>query len=136
FQDLREPPTLRLRQRPRLDDADAVADVRLVLLVVCVELERTADHLLVELMRSDGLDLDDDRLVHCVGDDDAATLLSAATLVLRLLEPHDRLASRRLLALRPRALPACASRDVLEAALARGLGGSRRRGRCGRFGLG
>src|SRR5581483_12085592 len=36
--DLGEPPVLRLRQRPRLDDADDVADTGGVLLVVRVEL--------------------------------------------------------------------------------------------------
>src|SRR5262245_40559324 len=65
LEDLGETPALRLRQRPRLHDADEVADVRLVLLVVRVELHRPADHLLVALVRAHRLDLDDDRLVHC-----------------------------------------------------------------------
>src|SRR5579884_2098259 len=78
--DLGEAPALRPRQRPRLDDADGVADVRRVLLVVRVELHAAPDHLLVLGMRLDQVDLDDDRLVALVGDDDAAPLLVAAAL--------------------------------------------------------
>src|SRR6266542_2855275 len=106
LQDLDEPPVLALRQRPRLDDADDVADLRLVLLVVRMELRRAADHLLVAPVRLHRVDLDDDRLVHRVGDDDAAPLLTPAALVLGLLEPHDRLVRRGLLALRLRPLAA------------------------------
>src|SRR5215471_6962004 len=93
--------------------------MRLVLLVMGVELHGAADDLLVELVRADGLNLDHDRLVHRVGDDDAAPLLSTTLLVLGLLETDDRLARRRLLARRPRALATLAARDVLQALLAR-----------------
>src|SRR4051812_10508705 len=75
--DFHEPPVLRLRERPRLDDPDDVADVRLVLLVVRMELAAAPDHLLVPRVDPDQVDLDDDRLVHRVGDDDAAALLMA-----------------------------------------------------------
>src|SRR5919201_96506 len=78
LQDLGEAPVLRLRQRPRLDDADDVADVRLVLLVVRVELGRPADDLLVLRVCLHRVDTDDDRLVHGIGDDDPASLLAAA----------------------------------------------------------
>src|SRR5919198_4814717 len=103
--DLGEPPTLRLRERPRLDNADDVAHVRGVLLVVRVELDATADDLLVARVRLDRVDLDDDRLVHRTGDDDATALLAAATLGLRLRRPRDRLALGRALPHRLRALP-------------------------------
>src|SRR5919108_5443049 len=97
---LGEAPLLRLRERAGLDDADDVAHLRLVALVVGVELRRTADDLLVARVRLDRVDLDDDRLVHRARDHDAAALLAAAALVLRLREPSDRLARLRLLALR------------------------------------
>ena len=86
-----EAPVLRLRQRPRLDDADDVADVRRVLLVVGVELHGAPDDLLVLRMRLDHVDLDDDRLVHRARDDDAAPLLAAAAVVLGLRLADDRL---------------------------------------------
>src|SRR5436190_7403175 len=90
--DLGEPPVLRLRERLRLDDADDVADVRGVLLVVRVELHAAPDDLLVALVRGDHVDLDDDRLVHCARDDDATALLTAAALVLGLRQADDGLA--------------------------------------------
>src|SRR5689334_15063453 len=96
--DLREAPALRLRERSRLDDADRVADAGGVRLVVRVELDRAADDLLVLRMALDHVDLDDDRLVALVGDDDAAALLAPAALGLRLLGARDRLARLRLLA--------------------------------------
>src|SRR6266540_3923201 len=107
--------SLRLRERAHLDDADHVADVRLVLLVVRVELLRAADHLLVARVQLDHVDLDDDRLVHRVRDDDAAALLPAAALALRLVLARDRLPlalDTRACGLRP--LAAVATRDVLE----------------------
>src|SRR5205085_9733014 len=121
LQDFREAPVLRLRERPGLDDADEVADVRLVLLVVGVELDRAPDDFLIARVRLHGVALDDDRLVHRVGNDDAAALLAPSTLVLGLLEPDDRLANRRPLARRLRALPPLASRDVLARTLPLGL---------------
>src|SRR4029077_18425142 len=97
--DLREAPALRLRERPRLDDANDVTDVRAVLLVVCVELDRAPDHLLVLRVRPDRVDLDDDRLVHRIGHDNAAALLAPAAIVLGLLLAGDRLALGRRRAL-------------------------------------
>src|SRR5919201_7061660 len=64
LQHLDEMPVLLLRDRPGLDDPDAVADLRRVLLVMGVELGRAPDDLLVLRMRLHRVDLDDDRLVH------------------------------------------------------------------------
>src|SRR5207253_4172777 len=55
-----------------------------------VELDAPADHLLVPLVRGDHVDLDDDRLVHCTRDDDAAALLAPTAVVLGLRLAHDR----------------------------------------------
>src|SRR5215213_8829725 len=125
--DLGEAPVLRLGQRPRLDDADDVALLRLVLLVVRVELLRPADNLLVARMRLDGLHLDDDRLVHRARDDDAAPLLAATAIGLGLRRPRDRLALGGTLARRFRPLTAQRARDALLLALrlrpGRGLDG-------------
>src|SRR5438876_740564 len=81
-------------------------------------------------VRLHGVDLDDDRLVHRVGNDDAAALLAPSALVLGLLEPDDRLANRRPLARRLRALPPLASRDVLARTLPLGLLGRSGRRLC------
>src|SRR6476469_3899552 len=111
--DLREPPALRLRERARLHDADGVADAGRVLLVVRVELDGAADDLLVLGMALDHVDLDDDRLVALVGDDDAAALLAPAELGLRLRDARDRLTRRRLLAHELRARAASGARNML-----------------------
>src|SRR5213592_242247 len=87
--DLGEAPVLRLRERPRLDDADDVADARGVLLVVRVELARSADDLLVLRVQLGDVDLDDDRLLTLVGDDDAAALLARGRRGLRLRGTRD-----------------------------------------------
>src|SRR6266571_8581855 len=76
--DLSQAPVLQLRQWARLDDAHRVPDAGDVRLVVSVELDRRANHLLVFRVALDHVDLDDDRLVALVGDDDAATLLAPA----------------------------------------------------------
>ena len=68
------------RQRAALDEADDVADLGLVLLVVRVELRRAAHDLLVLGVRLGRVDADGDRLVALVGDDDAAALLAPALL--------------------------------------------------------
>src|SRR6478672_3628070 len=115
--DLREPPALRLRERARLHDAHGVADAGRVLLVVRVELDRATDDLLVLGMALDHVDLDDDRLVALVGDDDAAPLRTPAALALGLLGPRDRLALLRLLAHDLRARPPLAARHVPSGAL-------------------
>src|SRR5439155_5274704 len=111
--DLDKPPVLGLRERSCLDDANDVADVRRVLRVVRVELDAVPDDLLVPGMRLDRVDLDDDRLVHRAGDDDASTLLSAPTLGFGLRSARDRLALGRLLTAWPRTLPAFSTRNVL-----------------------
>src|SRR5207302_5967111 len=97
FHHLGEPPALRARERPRLDDPDDVADVRLVALVVRVELPRAPDDLLVARVHLQGLDAHDDRLVHRARDDDAAALLAAAALGLGLRLANEQLALARLL---------------------------------------
>src|SRR5215211_8202189 len=110
--DLGEAPVLRLREGPRLDDPDDVARSRLVPLVVRVELHGAPDDLLVLRVQLDHVDLDDDRLVALVGDDDAAALLPAAALDLGPLAADDRLALGRLLARRLRPLPPLGPRHV------------------------
>src|SRR5215212_5261221 len=125
--DLGEAPVLRLGQRPRLDDADDVALLRLVLLVVRVELLRPADDLLVARMRLDRLHLDDDGLVHRARHDNAAPLLATTAIGLGLRRPRDRLALGGTLARRFRPLTAQRARDALLLALrlrpGRGLDG-------------
>src|SRR5262249_58075975 len=111
--DLEELPVLRLRQGARLDDADDVADVRAVLLVVRVELHAAADDLLVARVRLDRVDLHDDRLVHRVRDDDAAALLTAAALRLRLRCARNRLALRWSFSRRLRVRVALGARQAL-----------------------
>ena len=111
--DLGEAPVLRLRERARLDDADDVADLRLVLLVVGVELASSAGRPSCTPVRLDRVDLDDDRLVHRGRDDGALALLAAAALALRLRQADDRLALGRLLALRPCLLRAESAREAL-----------------------
>src|SRR5256714_997726 len=132
LRDLRQSPVLRLRERPRLDDAHDVADLRLVALVVRVELRRAADDLLVARVRLDRVDLHHDRLVHRARDDDAAALLAAAALVLGLRQARDRLARLRALAPRPRARRTLRAREAL--ALPLRLGRRRRLRSLGRGG--
>src|SRR5215211_2739593 len=130
--DLGEAPVLRLREGPRLDDPDDVARARLVPLVVRVELHGAPDDLLVLRVQLDHVDLDDDRLVALVGDDDAATLLPPPALDFGPLTAHDRLALGRLLAGRLRPLPPLGPGHVpqrLRLALARRV--LRRRIGCG-----
>src|SRR5215212_728352 len=119
--DLGQAPVLRLRERARLDDPDDVADLRLVLFVVGVELGAPPDDLLVARMRLDRVDLDDDRLVARVGDDDAAPLLAAAALGLRLRQARDRLSLRWALPGRLRTLAALRARQPLALPLRLGL---------------
>src|SRR5215210_9495343 len=98
--DLGQAPVLRLGKRARLDDPDDIAGAGLVALVVRVELDRAPDDLLVLRVQLDHVDLDDDRLVALVRDDDAAALLPPPALDVRSLAADDRLARRRGLALR------------------------------------
>src|SRR5262249_5737148 len=79
-QDLFQPPPLQLRQRPRLLDPHAVADLRLVLLVVGVEPARPLDRAGVLRVLHAALDLHDDRLLHLVGDHATDLRLPAAAL--------------------------------------------------------
>src|SRR6266516_1638259 len=140
LEDLGQAPVLHLGERTRLDDADGVADLGLILLVVGVQLARPSDDLLVARVRLQRLDADDDRLVHRARDDDAAALLAAAAQRHWLRLPDDRLPCLGRLALGPRALPALASGNPLALRLddaARGWGRSLDDGRFGdRLGLG
>src|SRR5688572_13270052 len=78
-------------------------------------------------MRLCRVDADDDGLVHRRRDHDPAALLALPARVLRLREPDDRLALRRPLALRLRALPALGARHALALRLRlRRSGGGRR----------
>src|SRR6476469_8996294 len=113
LEDLGQAPALRLREGACLDDADDVARLRLVLLVVGVELLRAADHLLVLRVRLDRVDPDDDRLVHRRRDDDAAAVLVSATLRIRLREPGDGLPLARRLPLGPGVLVSLTTRKPL-----------------------
>src|SRR4030095_658374 len=116
-----EAPVLRLAEWTGLDDADEVADLGRVLLVVRVELRRAADDLLVLPVRLHRVDLDHDRLVHGVGDDDAAALLAAPALVLGLRQPDARLPRGRALALRLDVLVPQRARQALALRLHRRL---------------
>src|SRR5918994_6945037 len=120
--DLRQSPALRLRERTRLDDADNIPRLGLVLLVVRVELLRAANDLLVARVRLHDVDADDDRLVHRRRDDDAAALLTPAALVFGLRQPGDRLPLGRLLPLGLRTLATLRTRDALPLRLGRDEG--------------
>src|SRR4051794_16279697 len=124
--DFNQSPVLGLRDRSRLHDADDIADVRGVLLVVRVELDAAPDDLLVARMRLDRVDLHHDRLVHRARDDDPPALLAAAPLRLRLGHPGDRLALGRPLSARLRTLTPLRAGDVLALLLLLGDGGRRR----------
>src|ERR1700722_2236728 len=131
--DLGEAPALGLRQRTRLDDAHGVTDPGLVRLVVGVELDRAPDDLLVARVQLGHIDLDDDRLVGLVGDDDAAALLPGGAVAVRTRDANDRLAALRLVALRLAPLPPLGAGNVLLGALLlRGYGRGFRRHFCGR----
>src|SRR5258706_2649836 len=82
--DLEQTPALLPRQGPRLGDPHEVADAALVLLVVDLELGALLDGLAVQAVGLGRADLDDDRLVHLVGDDGAEADLAAAALFRRL----------------------------------------------------
>src|SRR4051794_10278627 len=64
-------PALPAALRPRLDDLDDVAGLRLVLFVVAHELRRAPLGLAVQPVPHLPLDGDDDALLHLVADDDA-----------------------------------------------------------------
>ncbi len=70
-QDFSEGPTLQFGERLGFDDADAVADLGLAAFVMHVVLLRPLDDLVETRMRNAGDVLDDEGLVHLVGDDHA-----------------------------------------------------------------
>src|SRR3712207_4733863 len=78
LQHLVEAPALRAAQRAALDDADGVAGVGVVVLVVRVQRRRRPDDLLVAPVAARGVDAHGDGLVGLVGDDDALAHLRAA----------------------------------------------------------
>src|SRR6058998_3354403 len=76
--DLEHSPALLLGEGARLGDADEVAHAALVLLVVDLEARPLADGLAVQAVGLGRPDLDDDGLVHLVGDDGAEADLAPA----------------------------------------------------------
>src|SRR6202521_543293 len=76
--DFEHAPALLLGDGARLGDADQVADAALVLLVVDLELGAPPDGLAVQAVGLGRADLDDDRLVHLVGDHRAEPDLALA----------------------------------------------------------
>src|SRR5437867_1262806 len=76
--DLEHSPALLLGEGARLGDADEVAHAALVLLVVDLEARPLADGLAVQAVGLGRPDLDDDGLVHLVGDDGAEANLAPA----------------------------------------------------------
>src|SRR4029079_14937488 len=78
--------------------------------------------LLVAPVRLHGVDLDHDRLVHRIRDDDPATLLAPAALMLGLRQAGDRAALGGALALRLRVLVALGARQALALRLGCRLG--------------
>src|SRR3954470_10785395 len=73
--DLDQPPPLVLRQRPRLDDAHGVADLRRVLLVVGLQPLRARHHLPIDRVRHATLDRHHHRLLHLVAHHESGTRL-------------------------------------------------------------
>src|ERR1700750_2001652 len=104
LQDLDQPPALRARHRPALDDPHEVALVRVVALVVGVQRARGPDDLAVAPVALGDVDADGDRLVRLVGHDLAHTHGGRAGAV---LGRRRALALRRLL--RALLLPAAAA---------------------------
>src|SRR5713226_3339058 len=89
-QDLGHPPALLLRQRPRLHDADLVAGLRRLLLVVALVLLLLGQILSVLAVLHAALDLHHHRLGHLVGEDraDAALRLPALRLLCLCVLAH------------------------------------------------
>jgi len=81
FDDFNQTPALQLAKRAGFQNADGIADLRLVLLIVHVEALAVLYDLAEAGMRDAGDGLDDARLVHLGGDDTADTFLAQATLV-------------------------------------------------------
>src|SRR5688572_27238161 len=79
LEDRDEAPPLRLRERARLGDLDAVALLGVALLVVGVALGVLLEELAEARIADDALDLDDDGLVHLVADDAADDRLAIVT---------------------------------------------------------
>ena len=75
-----EGPALQLGKRLGLNDADTVTDLGLALFVVDVVFLRPLDNLVELRMGNAGDVLDDDGLLHFVGDDDADASLAKVRL--------------------------------------------------------
>ena len=69
FDDLDEPPSLRLGHRAALDDRNRVAEPRHVVLVMHLEAGAASHRLLVQPMEATPFHLDDTSLVHFIADD-------------------------------------------------------------------
>src|SRR5215208_2016618 len=69
LQDLADDPALVGRERSRLFDADGIARLALVVLVVRHELARLRDPLVIQAVTAHVVDGHDDRLIHLVADD-------------------------------------------------------------------
>src|SRR4051812_9780648 len=80
FEDLHDPPPLGGGQRTGLHHQNPVADSARVLLVVHLQLPRTADDLAVQRVLDAVLDLDHDGLVHLVADHQALADLPSVAL--------------------------------------------------------
>src|SRR5437763_3031474 len=119
LQHLGEPPALGLAERPGLDQADSVALVRLVALVVGAERGRPADDLLVLAVAACDVDPDGDRLVRLGRYDDALARLrpSGAVLLARQRLAGGRLGARRAVLLAPARAPAAPAARVAPPAL-------------------
>src|SRR5947207_12760618 len=103
FHDLEQAPALLLRDGPGLGDADEVAHAALVLLVVDLEPGALLHGFAVQAVRPGRANLDDDLLVHLVGDDLAqADLAPAARRSLRRLRGGIVHSDSSFLARRPR----------------------------------
>src|SRR5260370_20137219 len=92
--DLQHAPALLLGDRARLGDAHEVPHTALVLLVVDLEPRALLQRLLVQTVRARRAHLDDDGLVHLVGDHGAQADLALAALLARChrglrLRGHD-----------------------------------------------
>src|SRR5712691_1364788 len=99
-----DPPALVARERPGLHDPDLVADLALVLLVVCFEPGRLLNVLLVLGVLLEGLDADDHGLIHLVADDGAGPRFAhgALRMVLTLNFSHvSNLSNARMALKRP-----------------------------------
>ena len=84
--DFGESPALQFRKWPGLDDADAVADLTLVRLVMHIVFLRALDDFIKLRVGHAGDVFDDEGLVHFIGDDHADTGFAQMDLGVRRLD--------------------------------------------------